>query len=322
MGFVYGFLSGLFRALSFAAGFTAFVIIFHGLGPDDHFARPDDMSPLIYYAGLMLGALVAILTSFGLASASRSMGQRRLDGVTASLAVKAMSGAPTKRFFLYLRPFWTTSLLRFDKRERRIYEMPYWGNRDHDADFEFALREAMAKFGPMIALGRPGEHVGVGRLQTTDENWFEIASVLVDRAALVFCVPGPEEGTLQEIKYILGDDDRRRKSVFLYPPNAVEAFAERWPRIQARLAAEGVRWPDQPTEPIAFILGEDGEIAASHRLLAGDRTELRDCAGLVDKSYKDSSYMRWNSDLERWARTSEDESKKALAEAEARAQRE
>jgi hypothetical protein len=86
-------------------------------------------------------------------------------------------------------------------------------------DLETLLADRLERLGaPLVALGRPGEQVGAGRVVSTGESWRRDVQQLADGARALLVLPATSVGTTWEIDYILGRPDLLRKSCFLIPP--------------------------------------------------------------------------------------------------------
>ena len=130
-------------------------------------------------------------------------------------------------FFLYLRPFNSTGRLPITLRTTRRY-VHYPGSSpklqcDRDEiDLETELTRALEPCGPLVALGRPGEDIGAGRIRTDDEEWQALLLDLASRANAIFIVPGTSAGTRWELDCLAKDEVLRRKTLLIIPPYTVD----------------------------------------------------------------------------------------------------
>jgi len=67
--------------------------------------------------------------------------------------------------------------------------------QEKPVDFERLLAIAVDSYAPLIALGRPGEQVGAGRILTTEERWQEDFRKLAEAARLILLMPSAHPGT-------------------------------------------------------------------------------------------------------------------------------
>lgn len=84
--------------------------------------------------------------------------------------------------------------------------------------YEARIARALAPFGPIVAIGRPGEPLpaaGAARLYVHNDDWQAAVLHFLDRARLVFLMVGATEGVAWEIETVL----RRcpEKTVFFVP---------------------------------------------------------------------------------------------------------
>jgi hypothetical protein len=197
--------------------------------------------------GLFLFQMMFVLSTF---EASKLCRQRRDDLLAEALFAKISSDADVDEpFVLYLRPFVSTGafthVVRFAKGRQLNYEL------------EEELSHAVRPFGPLIALGESLEHLGAGRIKSTDANWRETVSRLMRKALLIVTVPSSRPGTLWEIEQLLAEN-WITKTVFIDAPNtsATPSFAQEmeWGEIGRLLASRGYEWPfDDPKGCLIFF---------------------------------------------------------------------
>jgi len=161
-------------------------------------------------------------------------------------------GTP-ERFGLYLRPFLSTGRIRINIH--RLYESV-------EVDFEMLFAYSLKPYVPVIALGQPGEHVGAGRINTTDSDWQAVASSLIENAQCVYIVPSNRPGTLWEVQF-LRQTRALSKAVFIMPPEARMAddktlFSKHWEETRQACAELGVQLPRHKRQGMLFNLYEDG----------------------------------------------------------------
>ena len=110
----------------------------------------------------------------------------------ASLILKKLEMGETVEFPLYLRAFATTGKL-LQETDHHSFEARY---RPVFDDMEEALAKAFEETAPMVALGLPGEHIGAGRVATTEESWRDIFVRLALNAKVLLLLPSARPGTL------------------------------------------------------------------------------------------------------------------------------
>jgi hypothetical protein len=191
-------------------------------------------------------------------------------------------------FSLYLRAFETTGQMPF----QRLEAVGYDGRSGHDVhvDFETSLAEALEKDAPVVALGRPGEHFGAGRILTDDASWQEDLAVLAKSATLLLVLPSTRPGTQWEIDWII-DNRMLHKTLWLQPPTQQGRLQDwlglngqrfdwksAWQPILERLGERGISVPAYQKDGAIFTFGNDGRLV--HQTdLQGDG----DAPGLVKR---------------------------------------
>lgn len=148
-------------------------------------------------------------------------------------------------FGLYLRAFMTTDKLHIN-----------------GFDFETVLAYSIAPTLPLIALGQPGEHLGSGRIQTTDEHWQDEILRLMDNSRLILIIPSHRAGTLWEIN-TLRNLGYFKKTIFIMPPELDfhgDKFSTDWNKTVDAAQELNVEFPNHIPAGAFFRLGKDGEI--------------------------------------------------------------
>ena len=156
-----------------------------------------------------------------------------------------MDKALPSSFCLYLRPFMTTDKIH-------VGEM----------DLETILAYSLSRVSPVIALGHPGEHIGAGRIKTSDEHWQEEIMRLIDNATLIFIIPSHREGTLWEIKN-LSQGKYLSKTIFIMPPNIIfekEPYELQWKQASEAAQVFGIDLPPYEREGTIFRLDTNGTL--------------------------------------------------------------
>jgi Ankyrin repeats (3 copies)/Ankyrin repeat len=147
-------------------------------------------------------------------------------------------------FGLYLRAFMTTDKLHLQ-----------------GIDLETIVAYSIAPSLPLLALGKPGEHIGAGRIRTSDEGWQEEILRLMEAARLILIIPSHRTGTLWEIDTLrtLG---YFKKTIFIMPPELTfhdGKYSQDWKKTVTAAQAVGVEFPNHIAEGVFFRLGENGD---------------------------------------------------------------
>lgn len=224
---------------------------------------------------------VGVLVLFGAGSAtylsyiSDYCGQNRRDLQAAKLDHALAAGEKATPYVLYLRPFASTD--QFSE----VAESGPMVARMADAagasaptterfELEHQIQRCTKSIGPLVALGQPLEHLGAGRILTTDANWKTVALRLMLQAELIILLPSSREGTLWEIDTILTRDMIRR-TIIIDPPNLERQRAAKrydhaveWADIQEAFQRHGYALPDETAKGalLSFTSGRrDPDIA-------------------------------------------------------------
>lgn len=211
-------------------------------------------------------------TAFGIASL---MGRRHARAVQilrdaeaqrffARVLNSARSSAAMPDFFLYLRPFETTNRIRFASDDRHFGPSVF----AQAMDLEVALSRAVAP-APMLGLGEPGEHVGVGRVLSSEAEWQEAVQVLAREARAILLLPSSREGTRWEIELVRNRPELLRKSIFIMLAKGPGIVAIRynvtkeWEQAREYLRGARIYLPPYHWKGLLFTLNDRGEVAES-----------------------------------------------------------
>ena len=121
-------------------------------------------------------------------------------------------------YSLYLRGFRSTGQMPAEDTSSLV--QPGFDPRDAESaavDLEAVFAQVLESEAPVVALGRPGEQVGAGRVETQDDTWKRDFEILADNALLLLVLPSPGRSVEWEIKWAkLGG--HLQKSLFVMPP--------------------------------------------------------------------------------------------------------
>jgi hypothetical protein len=124
---------------------------------------------------------------------------------------------------------------------------------------EELLAEVLGAYGPVIAIGRPGEKVpplGAGRMYVTHQEWRQRVDDLLARCQVVVMIIGEikgEDGVAWEFRRLL-EVQPLKKVLLVFPPLPEEILEARWVEYM-RLG--GDRMP--PYKPGVFFAEFDGK---------------------------------------------------------------
>ncbi len=209
--------------------------------------RPDlpGWATLLAFTGALA---VGLLTAQACIDGARLADQHRRDLVAADLFHAIRTGRPVPPFILYLRPFASTDAIA----HQHIRAIPVGQTGlvvDADRlEFEGEIEAALRGTAPLVALGRPLEHIGAGRIAVPDSHWKAAIEALMRAAALILLLPSPRTGTLWEIDQLIAGGHLAR-TLILDPPDHGSTRADydpeaEWRAMQTAFARRGYGLPD------------------------------------------------------------------------------
>ena len=163
-------------------------------------------------------------------------------------------------FYFYLRPFAITSKLPVPNPKYKSGGFQHIVHPDQYLDLEHIIERALTATGiNFLALGRPGEAVGAGRILTTEENWKDRFEVYATSAAGILVIPSVHPGTLWELSRLVGGN-YCGKTVFIQPSKYCESD---WEEIRRAVAAFGLYLPAHSHGGQMFKILPSGELACT-----------------------------------------------------------
>ena len=191
------------------AGFLVYV--FEKIGPESKlFDSPRGY--LLAYLGIIVITKIIARIGWMIALFLKKRNQKKRD----KRAIKIMRDVEAGKkhtYSLYLRGFHTTGVTPLPIEPAGGI---LWKNPDPYLDFEALLAESVEYSAPLIALGKPGEQIGAGRVQCDEKSWQEKLMLLARRAMFIFVLPSESAGTRWEIEWIL-KNQLTEKSILLMP---------------------------------------------------------------------------------------------------------
>jgi hypothetical protein len=219
-------------------------------------------APLLIVA--FLGASYLLYREYKEAAASYQM---RRDKAAIALFNAVMSGDQQK-FAVFLRPFYTTDKIYTNQMALvpqqsggTIIMVPQVVGQHK---LEDTLVEAFRSTLPLVALGKPGETFGVGRILVDEDSWQKAASDLMQRASLLICLPSSRPGSNWEMNQIMLNH-YFSKTVFIMPPNPPSSFRtwkdlkEDWDLLKQQVGIKGITIPEYKTDGILFSIDTTGQ---------------------------------------------------------------
>lgn len=180
-------------------------------------------------------------------------------------------------YSLYLRAFTTTGQMPAEDTSTLL--QPGFDPRDVQSqvvDLETVFAEVLESSAPLVALGRPGEQFGVGRLKTEDDRWRNDLKVLADNALILLVLPSPGQGLQWEIEWIIRHG-HLKKSLFVMPPrkpwfvtlpgrSRPFPWGETWHTLRKSFERSGIALPAYDKGGMVFFLDADGAASAKASL--------------------------------------------------------
>ena len=212
--------------------------------------------------------------------------QKGRDLEAARVWQRIQDGRPTKPFVLYLRPFISTNQIAAeDFKLAPVRSAP--GGPVHLApamervEFEEEVEQALRRIGPVIALGKPLEHMGAGRIEVTDKVWQDAIGRLMDEATLVVLLPSPRPGTSWEIERLISSG-HLQKTILIDPPNEAGSSdasydpVEEWAGVRESFSGKGYQLPEDAPEGQLIWFGQSNmPLRAEKMSLAGGKSHIR-----------------------------------------------
>jgi len=208
---------------------------------------------------LCLGASYLLYQEYKEAAASYQM---RRDKAAIALFNAAISGDKQK-FAVFLRPFYTTDKI-YTNQTIIVWQRGGATTIIIPHKLEDTLVEAFRSTLPVVALGKPGETFGVGRILVDEDSWQKAASELMQRASLLICLPSSRPGSHWEMNQITLNH-YFSKTVFIMPPNPPSSFRtwkdlkEDWDLLKQQVASKGITIPEYKTDGLLFSVDATGQ---------------------------------------------------------------
>lgn len=198
---------------------------------------------------MILAFIILWLYSF-----ENKLEQETIDEIAQEIFESVTNNIEHIPYSLYLRPFDTTDRLMTQKAQTVI------GSGMH-IDFETLLHRVLEPYFFMCGLGRKGEMLGAGRIQTNDDIWYKYFQILVENADLVLMIPSDHEGTLTEMQY-LTEQKLLYKCIYIMPETIDENldYESKWKRTQKSALKLGWEIPFYDSSGGVFTLKEDGKL--------------------------------------------------------------
>lgn len=266
---------------------AAWVVVLHLLGRGS--ASGDALSASM----AAIGSAGFFLSGRVLAALDRWWTQRRRDRraeAVLHLLLSAPDDAEPPPFAVYLRPFSVTGrLMVSNRRLRGLPFMPRYYAHEAEMEFERVLAAALPPDLPLLALGRPGEAIGAGRIAVPDEVWKPMFQRLIEQARWIVMIPSDQGETRWEVQQLVAQR-RLGKTIFIMPPSLKRGpidLPDYWVRVRRGLAPDGVSLPAYTPAGQVFRLGRGGRFYRSRYLRRLGVAPLRDSLAGISSARPD-----------------------------------
>jgi hypothetical protein len=203
-------------------------------------------------------SVTLVVSTFVCWTQVQKLEQARRDDFT-SIIFNQIQAGNIETYAVFLRPFYVTGKL---KVEFVVVSGPS-STQTYVYQLEDTIIKAFRKMMPIVALGRPGEVQGVGRISVDETAWRLSASELMRYASLVICIPSSHPGTLWELDEII-NNRYLAEVVFQMPPDPSDPekwFSLKWKKMldgwniaAAHMNNQGVVVPDYRKEGLLFAV--------------------------------------------------------------------
>jgi hypothetical protein len=193
--------------------------------------------------------------------------QARRDEAAIKIFNAVRSSSDEQKFAIFLRPFYTTDKIK--SREMIPVPVQVQGPSGPitimnpvpmEHGLEDAIVKAFSRTMPVVALGKPGETFGVGRILVDEESWQKAATQLMDHAALIIFQPSSHPGSFWEVKQIVLDH-YLCKTVFIMPPDPQgwKELRGDWELLKKNMASSGITLPEYQADGLLFSVDAKGQ---------------------------------------------------------------
>jgi hypothetical protein len=181
-------------------------------------------------------------------------------------------------FVLLLRPFHTIGNLDVTDRTPlsvgQIFDRPVSFAPVRGVDMETHICAALDGE-PVIALGWDQPIVGAGKIETSDENWFDVFTELARRADTILLLPLGGTGTTAELGWLVANQ-QLSKVVFVCPQSESQSIAAAWEETRRALQDRwGPRLPPHVASGGLFRLAAGDEKPIAHYFSSFSEEEVR-----------------------------------------------
>jgi hypothetical protein len=164
----------------------------------------------------------------------------------------------------------------------RLYEgwfsfLPFWFWRATRRYFEEAITEELSNYGPVIAIGKPGEPLpphGAAREYIAGDEWQSRVETLAQESQMIVLILAGTKGVLWEIGKLVELGALSKVMLLVPPVRPKAALSQRWKGVRDALEGVGVsRLPADISAGRTIAMSFRG-VAANSLVIARIREEL------------------------------------------------
>lgn len=280
-------------ALIFTLLMGTFIAVFAASRPQ----LPPALALFVFVTALVASVLIAQI----LFDLEGWYEQRKRD-LDAEEIFQSLRGARDENvvpFILYLRPFVSTGKIAAEKSKLLRVGASYIGNgplmlASDRVEFEEEIEKALRPLGKLIALGKPLEHMGAGRIRVDDNVWQDAIKLLMDNAEMIVLLPSPRPGTCWEVEHLL-TSGALEKTIVVDPPNDRGSIEDgydpisEWHGVRDTFHEHGYELPEDNEEGSLIIFGTDKKPSKISRIGLSGENQVRKFAKQLRKLLRDKA---------------------------------
>ena len=230
-----------------------------GAGGTKAVLSPPPSAPFPMNIAIAVTFGVASLAAHGVSKLNLKRHQKYRDQRAEQILHEIRSSKNSPAFSLYLRSFITTGKLLEMLEKKTILPFNY-----DDTDLEIFIASAVEPFAPLVALGKKGEQVGAGRIESSESDWQRLLKLLAEKAKLIFIIPYDSGGTKWEIDFIK-KNKLIKKTIFVMPPQGIKSlnWSEQWRKVASSVKISGFQLPSYNTNGMLFSMVSSKKIKHS-----------------------------------------------------------
>lgn len=232
--------------------------------------------PALSYSGSPQLALLQRNFGFGVVWHSVALGLTTIGGLLyrysrqhAAIDIRQARGKDTRPPVLLLRSFRDDMVTIMRSMTIRLVQ-------GADPVFEEVVTDELWTYGPVIAIGRPGERIpslGAARDYVSDDTWQEKVESYISEAVLILLIIGETEGLGWEFRKIV-ERGAWKKLILVFPPAKEDNLRKRWSAFSGKLTDLGaVRLPREfaIAGTLLMTFGQDG---SPHLITGSSRSSI------------------------------------------------